>query len=253
MLRLSALLLLLSAPSAALAQPAVEEVPPPPAEAEAPPAPKVAVVAVGDPDETLLAQAARVEEAAERLGYRRPADAGLRAVLQGGPSGDGLEPFAAARRSLGVDAERDRTLLARLGEQLGAAALLVVRNGVDAPLVAVFDTRAGRFFEGRFAVTAETPLREVGRFVRTRVRSAADGRARAAEAEALAEANVQQALEDAATEGESEETPEPSFLERSWPYFVIGALLAGLVVGVAVAANNNDRPQPVLRLVPGGD
>lgn len=275
---LLALAALTTTPVAAAAQPAPE------------PGPKIVVVAVGDPDGALVAAAATVEEAAVRAGLRIPADPGLRAALVGdaGEPDDGLEPYRAARRRLGLDDDRDRGLLQRVGDQAGAVAVAVVRSGVDGPALAVLDVRAGRFYEGRLALSGDAAPRDVARYLRRRAvtseRAAAEGTAPAEvpasaavgsdpgdagpavadDPRPRADPDPQAAVPspddpaataalEAAVDEEAEEGDTRSFLEKAWPYGVAVLLLGAMItIVVLTTTDQGNRPDPILRFVPGG-
>ena len=211
-------------------------------------APKIAVVVTGDPDEALVAAARRVERAIEgRL--RVPFDPGLRAALRGEPGedDDGLEGVRRERRRLGLEEDRDASLLSRLGRRAGASAVVVVRAGAAAPEVLVLDVRNAAFFEGELALAADVPDARVARFVERR----ASVSARGGELPGSAVPSPTEAAA-AATAPTPEQPAQPDFFEQFWPYLVAGLLLVGMITAIVLTSTAPGSDQPVLRFVPGG-
>lgn len=204
-------------------------------------APKVAVVVAGDPDEALRDAARRVERSVSpRL--RLPFDPGLRAALRGerGEADDGLEEVRRQRRRLAVDEPADAPLLASLGRRAGAHVVAVVRAGETAPELVVLDVRNAAFYEGTLALSGDVSDARIARFVGTRARAAARG-------------TPSERPPPPASAATSTEQParQPDFFEQFWPYFVAGALLAGLLIAILVTSATAGSDQPVLRFVPG--
>jgi hypothetical protein len=224
------------APATAEAEPAVEQ------------APKIAVVVTGDPDEALVTAARRVERAIEgRL--RVPFDPGLRAALRGEPGeeDDGLDGVRRERRRLGLEEDRDASLLSRLGRRAGASAVVVVRAGAAAAEVLVLDVRNAAFFEGELALRADVPDARIARFIERR----AGVSARGGEIPGPA---VPSPAEAAAAATAPTPTPpaQPDFFEQFWPYLVAGLLLVGMITAIVLTSTAPGSDQPVLRFVPGG-
>lgn len=223
-----------------------------PAATEAPAAeqaPKIAVVVTGDPDEALVAAARRVERAIE--GHLRvPFDPGLRAALRGEPGeeDDGLEGVRRERRRLGLEEDRDASLLSRLGRRAGASAVVVVRAGAAASEVLVLDVRNAAFFEGELALAADVPDARVARFVERRARVSARG----GELPGPAVPSPTEAAAAAATAPTPEQPAQPDFFEQFWPYLVAGLLLVGMITAIVLTSTAPGSDQPVLRFVPGG-
>jgi hypothetical protein len=225
---------------------------------------KVAVVVAGDPDALLVDAAAQVQAAlAATESLVLPSDQALGAALVGAPApaaDDGLGEARAARRRLGLGGAAEQPALAKLGGLTGAVALVLVRRTPD-PSIEVYDVARGAYFEGKLEVAGAEP-QSIGRFVRRRAHAA---RAHIGEpivtspppppapetAEAIMPRTAAEAATSAAPGEDAEAPPRAPWIRRNWPYFVVGALLAGAVTFIVVSRNGDD-PQPVVRIRPGG-
>jgi hypothetical protein len=229
---------------------------------------KVAVVVAGDPDPALVEAASQLAAALGATeGLALPADEALRAALVGAPApaeDDGLDEARAARRRIGLGDAAAQAALARIGGLTGAVALAIVRRAPD-PAAEVFDVDRGAYFEGKLDLATADP-QAAGRFVLRRARAA---RAHVGEPVAAsapppapaAEAVMPRTAAEAATAATPAETSpggEPTearhrapWIRKNWPYFVAGALLAGAVTFI-VLNRNQDQPDPVIRIRPGG-
>jgi hypothetical protein len=238
----------------------------PPTETPSPeprrPAPKVAVVVAGDPDDTLRGTAARIARVvADAEGLRGPSDPGLVRALRGEPGAedDGLDRVRRDRRRLGLGDDDDAPLLLRLGRMTGAAVVVVVRGADEGASLEVFDVNAQAFYEGGLSLPADDA--HVQGFITSRARAAR----RRASAEAVAVTTAAEA--DQQAEGEAGEhggqgaehtggTPQaeerPGFFRRNWAYILAGVAVAGAATVLVVTRGDDASPPPVLRFRPGG-
>lgn len=220
---------------------------------------KVAVVAVGDADERLRAAALRVEDAIIAGNVRVAEDAGLRAALRGEAApaeDDGLASVRRMRRALGLGEVTDAPSLARLGRMAGALLIVAVRadghGGIEAVTLQV---AAGQFYAGTLDAEHAEPgriARAVARRAEHAIAAAASSAGAATGARAQTPAGRAHPGPHAATAPDS--PPEhKSFLEKSWPYLVAGALLAGFVTYIVIDSTSGNEPAqtPVLRFSPG--
>lgn len=231
-------------------------------------APKVAVVVVGDADARLRAAAVRVEDAVVGGGLRVAEDVGLRGALRGEPApteDDGLASVRRARRALGLSEAEDAPNLARLGRMAGAALVVVVRADAHGGLEAVaLQVAASQFYEGALDAEQTAPER-LARVLGRRARHAAQATS-AVTATGAAAAHASSAAAPHGPASSARATPAPgaatspdappaerSFLAKSWPYLVAGALLAGCVTYVVIDQTSGNEPAqtPVLRFSPG--
>lgn len=214
--------------------------------AASPPAPKVAVVVVGDPDDHLRGLARRVDDALEPT-LRRPFDPGLRAALRGEPgeAGDGLDEVRRDRRRLGGAEATDAPVLAALGQRAGALVVGVVRATADGAELVVLDVHHGAFYQGALPLEASTEPGRITRFLHRRARAAAH-------VEAIDPASVAAQSPPDETPEEPEEDDEPDFFEQYWPYMIAALLLGGMIAAIVAVQASEQPTQPVLRFVPGG-
>jgi hypothetical protein len=246
-----------NAASASEAAPNGSETRPEPAGEQAPPGDasiRVAVVLVGDPNDTARDAAARIEGAVRET-FALPSDAALRASLVGVTEGELIAPVVRDRRALGGTEREDVPLLAALGDRADVVLLLVVRTRAGNRELVAFDVRHRAFFEGAIDLEAELEAARVVRFVRSRGRVALSSRPLTPEATAELEARALGAQTDAAIReaaGGDEPADEPEWIELNWPYLVAGALLAGAAAFVIVYTTNDSSPVPMLRFRPGG-
>ena len=223
------------------------------------PAPKIAVVVLGDPDDELRARAMELEDALAESGeVRVPSDPGLRAALRGeAPSAedDGLERVRAERRrvvleDLSAVGESDMRALRALGRSSGATAVVVLRRSEAGAIEAlVMDVGRRALYEGEVATD---DLEAARAFVVGRVRSAARAAARGegpVAPERPAEADTSPA-EQPATPVDEEEEDGGIFSE--WPFIVAGVLLAGFVLFLVLDDEPAEQGPPVLRFTAGG-
>lgn len=230
-------------------------------------APKVAVVVVGDADARLRAAAVRVEDAVVGGGLRVADDLGLRGALRGEPApteDDGLASVRRVRRALGLSEAEDAPNLARLGRMAGAALVVVVRADAHGGVEAVaFQVAAAQFYEGALDAEQTAPERLARAFER-RARHAAEATSAVAATGAAAAHASTAAPRAPASSARATHAPgaatspdapraERSFLAKSWPYLVAGALLAGCLTYVIIDQTNGNEPAqtPVLRFSPG--
>lgn len=229
------------------------------------PAPKVAVVVIGDPDEGLRAAAQRVEAAIGGAGLSVPSDPALRRALRGEAAPrepDGLERVRRERRRLGLSERDDLPVLRAIGRMAGAAAVAAVRRRAGDLELVVLDVSRGGFFEGELDAAAASAA-SIGRFVQARARAAArrpaaEERAaqtdRAGATQASPPASVD-AAEDAggdAAAGAGEGDDDGGFFDE-WPLLVAGALLVGAILFFTLDGEAEATGPPVLRFVSGGE
>jgi hypothetical protein len=225
------------------------------------PAPKVAILLLGDPDEPAVAA---VEAVAAALGasasVRLPADPALCQALVGRGADDGLDDVRRERRGLGLSERRDLPVLVRLGRLSTAAALVLVRAEGTGYAIVVLDVGREAYFDGSLTLPADAA--EVVRFVERRALAAAAARDTPRTSEAAPEPAPEPVDEgaaepepEAAPDGEPEDAPTGDpvarWFEENWAYLAAGALLVGGVVFVAVVAADPGAPPPMLRFTPG--
>jgi len=205
---------------------------------------------------------------------------------------DGLGSVRRARRALGLGETEDAPNLARLGRMAGAALVVAVRaDGRGGIELVTLQVAAAQFYAGALDAERSTAER-IARAVERRATHAAsatgtttDARSEAATATATDAATatateaatatdaatarrprvggrstaqaanarrVRRTAPSAATAADAPEE-EKTFLEKSWPYFVAGALLAGFVTYLVIDASSGNEPvqTPVLRFSPG--
>ena len=218
-------------------------------------APKVAIVVVGDADQTLREHAEAIERTLKSE-LRWPQDAAIANALKGQKApleDDGLNKLRAMRRSLGWKVSDDPVILRRVGKVTGADAMLVLRDPAT-PLLEVFDVEAGEFYEGELPI-ADVESNELHRFVLARANVAAK---RSPFAKAT-EDKSQHFDENRRTKTGKKESlssealaKEERWFKKNWAYIVVGALLVGGATYLIVDRRNNNGSDPaMLELRPG--
>lgn len=213
------------------------------------PAPKIALVVAGDPDETIRETAGEIEAECVEAGLEVPSDPALRAALRGAePTGeDGLEGLRALRRSLGIDPRKDLMSYKRIGTIVGADALVVLHREGTTQLE-VFDVSASQFYEGMLEVEPASSETRVA-YIELRAKTAQQ------------RWNAEEPVPEPAPDGEAaagappEDEPEKKrWIKKAWPYFLVGALLIGGVTYIIVDQRRDDDPgPPLLRFRPGDE
>ena len=209
------------------------------------PAPKVAVVVAGDPDETLRLTASFVERELATAGLRLPTDPALRAAMRGeSPTEeDGLDGLRAIRRGLGFDPRKDLASYKRIGLIAGADALVLVRRE-GAILLEVFDVSAAQFYEGALSFD-ESEVGQRLKFIESRAE------------QAQLRWTMPPPPPPEPKKVQSEKPPEDESRakkrwKKAWPYVLAGALLAGGVTYLIIdRRRTNDPGPPLLRFRPG--
>lgn len=218
--------------------------------------PRLAIVVSGDPSEAAVSAATRLGDALA-LGAEvvQPSDPAVIGALRGAPgtSADGLDELRGFRRRLGLGTDTDREVLDALAARLELVAIVVVK-GATSPTARVYDPGQHRLFTGEapLASTDAAELETARAFVVARAQ-AAQRRHDAPPPDAAAATTAPDAAPSPSSPTE-EPPPRRSFMRRNWPFFVAGALLAGVTTYFIVQRrNDSDTSPPVIHIRPGGN
>lgn len=201
-----------------------------------PPPPKVCIAVAGDPDESVRAGADSLSvSVASASGLRGVADADSRAALRGeSPTPEGAQDLATARRALRAT-DADGALLDPVGERLGCAWFVEVSARPSGFALRLYDLVHHTWGPGREVASIEPSL--VTTWILPAMPAPVAGSA------ATTPHTPPPATPVAA--------PRPTFLQRSWPWFLVGGA-AATVVAVFFLTRNDDAGDVTLRVVHGG-
>lgn len=215
--------------------------------------PRVALVVLGDPAETVVRATTELEASLAASGsLTLPADEAVRGALRGEPgtAEDGLEELRGLRRRLGISTEGDREVLDTIATRLELVVLVVVR-GAEQPTAKVYDASEHRYFTGE-AVLDVASAESARQFIVARA-AAAERRRLGPTPEATAQTTAEPATTEPDPAAPVEAPPRRSFMRRNWPFFVAGALLIGTTTFFLVQRGQNDTSPPVIHIRPAGN
>ncbi|MCS6856632.1 MAG: hypothetical protein N2515_04350 [Deltaproteobacteria bacterium] len=193
---------------------------------------RIALVLVGDSNPESRAFAREIVEILKAT-YAFPADELLGALI----GEDGIPSATRDRQNLGSSESEDIPILGRLGDRSQVPLLLVLRMREGKWELLGFDVQRRSFYEGSLHVEKPIDPMAIRRFVRSRLRASLH------------------AMPPSETLPASPAPPSDDmglWLERNWPFILIGAAFGAFFAAFVALSPPSDSP-PILRVRLGGE